>query len=327
MKHLAPTTTPVLYIPDSVDFMSFGLQDVRVALYTANGGRNIHMLREVGVHHVFIGHGDSDKTASSNPFSKVYTEIWVAGAAGRDRYRRANVGIHDDDIVEVGRPQLAGIDTYSGQVGEELTILYAPTWEGWTRDPAQAQSSVVRTGPKLVDRLVAMPGVRVLYKPHPLTGKVSKAVAAADKRIRAMIAGAGGPHQVIVGAEPTLYECFNMADVLVGDVSSVVSDFITSYKPYVVANLTSMTDDDFRNAYPSTAAAYLLDPAAKQIDTILDLIRGHDPLAPERRELKHYLLGPDEPDALSRFTAAVDAAYEQAVDRWPIRPTLTATVG
>jgi hypothetical protein len=31
--------------------------------------------------HVFIGHGDSDKQASFNPFSRVYDEVWVAGAA------------------------------------------------------------------------------------------------------------------------------------------------------------------------------------------------------------------------------------------------------
>ena len=67
-------------IPDPVDFMTFTLPDVRVAMYTANVGKTIHMLREPGVQHVFIGHGDSDKTASFNPFSKVYSEIWVAGA-------------------------------------------------------------------------------------------------------------------------------------------------------------------------------------------------------------------------------------------------------
>ena len=42
--------------------------------------------------HVFIGHGDSDKLASVNPFSKVYDEVWMAGRRGprplRHRRRR-----------------------------------------------------------------------------------------------------------------------------------------------------------------------------------------------------------------------------------------------
>jgi hypothetical protein len=328
MQLLAPTTTPVVCIPGSVDFMTFALPDIRVAMYTANVGKTIHMLREPGVRHVFIGHGDSDKSASSNPFSKVYSEIWVAGEAGRDRYRRANVGIHDEDIIEVGRPQLDGIDVFTGAVPADVTVLYAPTWEGWTNDPAH--TSVVRTGPALVERLVALPGVRVVYKPHPLTGTVSKAAAGADERIRATVTRAAArpgaaAHRIAVGPKPTLYDCFNDADVLVADISSVLTDFIESQKPYVVANLTGLTDDDFREAFPSASAAYLLDPAAEQVGAVLDLVRGGDPLAEQRRTLKHYLLGPDEPSAQERFAAAVDAAHDRAVALCPVRPTLSVT--
>jgi hypothetical protein len=328
MQLLGPTTTPVVCIPGSVDFMTFAMPDVRVAMYTANVGKTIHMLREPGVQHVFIGHGDSDKSASSNPFSKVYTEIWVAGEAGRDRYRRANVGIHDEDIMEVGRPQLDGIEQFTGELPAEVTVLYAPTWEGWTNDPAH--TSVVRTGPALIERLVALPGVRVVYKPHPLTGSVSKAAVTADERMRATIARAkaragSAAHTVAVGPSPTLYECFNDAHILVADISSVLTDFIESQKPYVVPNLTGLSDDDFRAAFPSVSGAYLLDPAAEQIGAILDLIRGDDPLAGDRRTLKRYLLGPDEPSAQERFAAAVDAAYDRAVALCPVRPTLSVT--
>jgi hypothetical protein len=328
MRQLRPCRTPVLCIPDSVDFMTFALPDVRVALYTANVGKTIHMLREPGVRHVFIGHGDSDKSASANPFSKVYSEIWVAGEAGRDRYRRANIGIHGDDIMEVGRPQLSGIASHTGPIpGGELTVLYAPTWEGWTNDPAH--TSVIRTGPRLVEQLLALPDVRVIYKPHPTTGSVSSAAAASDARIRESIARASRPgaprHEVAVGISPGLYDCFNACDVLVADISSVLTDFMESQKPYVVPNLTGLDDDAFRAAFPSASAAYLLDPAAEQIGATLDLIRASDPLAARRHDLKHYLLGPDDPDALTRFIAAVDAAYDRAVALCPVRPTLAAT--
>jgi hypothetical protein len=315
---LAPTSLPVICIPGAVEFMSFSLPDVRVALYTANVGKTIHMLREPGVRHVFVGHGDSDKTASFNPFSKVYSEIWVAGEGGRDRYRRAAVGIRDDEIVEVGRPQLGSIRVVTDRIGDRvLTVLYAPTWEGWTADPAH--TSLMRTGPALVERLVGFANVRVIYKPHPFTGTVSAEAEAADAAIRSIIARAGGSHLTVVGPSPTLYECFNDADLLIADISSVLTDFIYSEKPYVVANLSGMSEAAFRKKFPSVGMAYLLDPAAERIGAILDLVRDSDPLAPERHELKRYLLGPDEPDAMTRFAAAVDAAYTRAVSIAPTR--------
>jgi CDP-glycerol glycerophosphotransferase (TagB/SpsB family) len=199
----------------------------------------------------------------------------------------------------------------------DLTVLYAPTWEGWTNDPAH--TSLVRTGPKLIERLVACANVRVIYKPHPFTGTVSNDAAGADARIRASLSRAGGNHRTVVGASPTLYECFNQADLLVADISSVLSDFIFSEKPYIVPNLTGQSEDAFRTAYPTAGSAYLLDPAADQIEAVLDLIRHNDPLVADRRKLKHYLLGPDEPDAVTRFAAAVDAAYNRAVELTPVR--------
>ena len=58
-------------------------------------------------------------------------QVWVAGQAGRDRYLRAGVGVRDDDIVEVGRPQLADLSQAGeGTAGPLRTVLYAPTWEG-----------------------------------------------------------------------------------------------------------------------------------------------------------------------------------------------------
>lgn len=318
LADLAPTTLPVVCIPDAVDFMSFSLPEVRVAMYTANVGKTIHMLREPGVQHVFIGHGDSDKTASFNPFSRVYSEVWVAGPAGRERYRKAGVGVRDEDIIEVGRPQLEGINIATELIGaRELTVLYAPTWEGWTGDPAH--TSLIRTGPPLVERLVGFDNVRVIYKPHPFTGTVSNDAATADAKIRGALARAGGKHKTVIGRSPTLYDCFNDADLLIADISSVLSDFIYSQKPYVVPNLSGLTEDQFRDQYPSAGQAYLLDPAAQRIGAILDLVRDTDPMAAGRRELKHYLLGPDEPDAMTRFAAAANAAFERAVALNPVR--------
>lgn len=400
MPLLGRTSTPVVCVPGGADLMNFELPDLRVALYVSNVGKNIHLLRVPGVKHVFIGHGDSDKQASFNPFSKVYDEVWVAGPAGRDRYRRAQVGVPDSKIVEVGRPQLSPVRTapVAGTVGPMPTVMYAPTWEGWTED--LHHTSVAAMGVDIVATLLAYaPEIRLLYKPHPLTGVRDPATLRAHERIVAMIekaaaerraggtgarsaaAGAGaedtgtasreaslllteldrkiaglpgagsGPgdeartareagladpaaaahrlaewdnlqrqwnevywdsegwwrHRVVTGSRPTLYDCFNQADLLITDISSVVADFVASQKPYVVTNVSGFSDEHFRAEYPSASAAYLLNGDCSELSTILTNIReGSDAMATRRRELKAYLLGPDRPEAAIRFNAAVN---------------------
>ncbi len=314
---LADTRLPVICVPSGVDFMNLDYGSVRVALYTANVGANIHMLREPGMKHVFVGHGDSDKQASVNPYSKVYDEVWVAGTAGRERYARAAVGVRDDDIVEVGRPQLAGVHTFGAEsVERPFTVLYAPTWEGWLDDDPY-HTSLVLMGERIVKGLLeSRPAVRLIYKPHPLTGSRSKEARAVHERIVARIRAAGGDpdatsldgtrHLVVTGRTPALFDCFNQTDLLVSDVSSVVSDFVQSQRPYVVANPSGLPEDEFRREYPTSRAAYLLSRDCGELEKILALTRaGDDPMTEARRELKTYLLGPDEPNPMERFRAEV----------------------
>ncbi|MFD8225293.1 hypothetical protein ACFV16_14105 [Streptomyces massasporeus] len=384
LNNLAPTTVPVICVPGGVHLMNMDLSTVRVALYAANVGKNIHLLRVPTIKHVFIGHGDSDKLASVNPYSKVYDEVWTAGRAGRDRYAIADVGVRDDDIVEVGRPQLAPIQTWQGvPEGRIPTVLYAPTWEGWDGNPGN--TSVVLAGENIVRQLVqADPPVRVLYKPHPFTGNVSKEAGAAHKRITALVqkaaaeraintrfiadtaaqaqakaeleriearlaqlSGSGGDrgdeavatrdglidvarheevarlraewndaywrsfpsweHRVITGAEPRLYDCFNVSDAMVSDISSVVSDFIASGKPYAVTDSAEVGVEEFKRNNTAVRAAVILSNSAAELGELLGAVRAPeaDPLAEDRKELKQYLLGPDEPTSLEQFNTAV----------------------
>ncbi|KOG18782.1 hypothetical protein [Streptomyces viridochromogenes] len=387
LNNLAPTTVPVICVPGGVHLMNLDLSNVRVALYAANVGKNIHLLRVPTMRHVFIGHGDSDKLASVNPYSKVYDEVWTAGRAGRDRYAIADVGVRDDDIVEVGRPQLAPIQTWQGvPEGRIPTVLYAPTWEGWDGNPGN--TSIVLAGENIVKKLVAAdPPVRVLYKPHPFTGTVSKEAGAAHRRITALVQqaateratdprftadaatqtaakaelariearlaelagkangnGKGGDeaeatrdglvdvarheeaarlraewnaaywrsfpdheHRVITGAEPRLYDCFNVSDAMVSDISSVVSDFIASGKPYAVTDSAELGVEEFKRQNTAVRAATILSNSAAELGELLGAVRdpSADPLAEDRGDLKRYLLGPDEPTSIDQFNTAV----------------------
>ncbi|MEV6404814.1 hypothetical protein AB0M58_17960 [Streptomyces bobili] len=384
MEKMAPTTVPVICVPGGVHLMNMDLSMVRVALYAANVGKNIHLLRVPTMKHVFIGHGDSDKLASVNPFSKVYDEVWTAGRAGRDRYAIADVGIRDEDIVEVGRPQLAPIEPWQGTPEDRIpTVLYAPTWEGWDDDPGN--TSILLAGVNIVKKLVtAEPPVRVLYKPHPFTGSRSAKARAAHQRITALVKKAAAEraadprftadpaaqakakaeltrlkarldglslafdekadeavtsrdglvdmrkhqeaarlrtdwndaywrsfpsyeHRVITGTEPRLYDCFNASEAMVSDISSVVSDFIASGKPYAVTDSAELGAEEFRRQNTAVRAAVILTNDAAGVEQLLDAVRdpAADPLAADRKELKEYLLGPDAPTSIERFDAAI----------------------
>src|SRR4051812_16907319 len=276
------TKAPVACIVNPIDLMNFSLPDVRLAMYVANVGKNIHLLRVPGTQHVFIGHGDSDKQASVNPFSKAYDEVWVAGPAGRERYARAQVGVRDENIREVGRPQLGPIAIATADGPKQVRrVLYAPTWEGWTNDPSH--TSLVLLGPETIRHLVAHNAeVVVTYKPHPLTGTRDPNATRAHEEIVTTIENANRDrpadkrHRIVVAATPTLYECFNDSDLLISDISSVVADYVQSQKPYVVTNPAGLDDAEFRTTYPTSSAAYLLGPDAAAIDDVIDLIERED---------------------------------------------------
>ncbi|GAA1757194.1 hypothetical protein [Luedemannella helvata] len=188
VPRIAPTHLPILCVPTPADVQGLALPDARVVFYVANAAKNIHMLRRVGVRHVFINHGESDKAANANRFTRVYDAVWVAGPAGRGRYGLTNGAVTDDMIVEVGRPQTAGIEP---AVPHErpFTVLYAPTWEGVSA--SQAFSSVLPAGEAIVTALLSLnPAVRIIYKPHPLTGSRVPAAGQASRRIAALIARA-----------------------------------------------------------------------------------------------------------------------------------------
>ncbi|MEU1933637.1 hypothetical protein ACH49O_02450 [Streptomyces coeruleorubidus] len=392
VQKIAATDIPIVCLPKVSTLMRLEHSTLQVLIHPSNSGKTSQVLRIPTIRHTFVNHGESDKLSSCNPYAKAYDEVWVAGPAARERYALAEVGVEDKDVVETGRPQLDAVRPYAGPPagprggaadGHFTTVLYAPTWEGWDGNPGN--TSVIAAGENLVRALLADPGVRLLYKPHPLTGSVDPRAGAADLRIRELIRAANrertgarrptvGPelarlteeldrltttafrtgadtvermrvqsapepgraeavarataaweeaywaslpeseHQIITDARPALYSCFNVADLLISDVSSVISDFLASEKPYAVANTSGLPEEAFRTAFPTVAAATVLTPDAAGMPDLLETVRHpeKDDLAQARAALKLRLLGPADPPSQERFNAAVRALCEEA---------------
>jgi hypothetical protein len=170
-------------------------------------------------------------------------------------------------------------------------------------------TSVFRAGADTVERML------VQSAPEPGRAEaVARATAAWEEAYWASLPE--GEHQIITDARPTLYSCFNVSDLLISDVSSVISDFLASAKPYAVANTSGLPEDAFRAAFPTVVAATVLTPDAAGVPGLLDAVRHpeRDELAEARAELKLRLLGPAEPSSQERFNDAVRALCGAARD-------------
>ncbi|MFF4490974.1 hypothetical protein ACFY0F_31685 [Streptomyces sp. NPDC001544] len=389
VRKIASTDIPIVCLPKVADLMRLEQSTLKMLIHPSNSGKTSQVLRIPTIKHAFVNHGESDKLSSCNPYAKAYDEVWVAGPAARERYALAAVGVDDRDVVEIGRPQLDVIEPYRGApAGAYTTVLYAPTWEGWDGNPGN--TSVIEAGENIVRALLADPGVRLLYKPHPLTGSVDPRAGAANARIKEMIrdanavraaehaderpdpsvaaelaartaelerlttssfragaddaermllqgvpeAGRGAAvaaataaweaaywasfpaweHRIVTGARPNVYACFNVADVLVSDVSSVISDYLESEKPYAVANTSGLAEADFRETFPTVRAGAVLTPDASGIPALLESVRNpeRDTYASARAELKLHLLGPSDPPSVARFNDAARALCAEA---------------
>ncbi|MFV2145939.1 MULTISPECIES: CDP-glycerol glycerophosphotransferase family protein [Isoptericola] len=289
--------------------------DVRLALYVNHSPQNFTMLSFGGLVHVSLLHGDSDKTVSVSNQHKAYDLVFVAGQAAVDRFAR-NLPYFDAAArcVPVGRPQLdvLGPDPVSRAAAERSTVLYAPTWEG--ANPSVAYGSVDVLGPELARAVVADPGLRLLYRPHPLTGVRSPAYAAADAEVREVVetAAAADPsrgHEVRTTGE--MAATFAEADVLVCDISAAATEWLPTLRPLVVTDVAA--------PWATVATTPLLQVAPRlRVDGIEDvagLLRTattQDPAREERRRLVEYYLGDVTPGAsLERFVAACEAAIER----------------
>ena len=224
-SNLAPigkTTLPVIYAPATRDVERFVLPTVKLAIYVANSGRNVHLLREPAIKHVFLNHGDSDKATSANPVSRVYDEVWVAGEAAIDRYAAAGVKIPRERFAAIGRPQVDGLPVGPRKDRDVPRVLYAPTWEGIYEEVNY--SSLEVAGATIVASILReRPDIAVIFKPHPATGAWRREMSAARRRVERLLRQSRGrARHIVVGPdeELSLNDCFGMSDVLISDVSS-----------------------------------------------------------------------------------------------------------
>jgi hypothetical protein len=275
------------------DFDALVVPSIKAMFYVQNAWRNAAFMEHKEITHVWLNHGDSDKPANFNPRHATYDVLVVCGQAGIDRYERHGIHVDPHKFEILGRPQASGVEPARGPISERepKVVLYAPTWQGLN---AAVNFSSLEKGPRIVEALLER-GATVIFRPHPLSHRwrIRRAVIAKIHAILAADRAATGREHVWGDqAEKTwgVVECANHADALISDVSSVVSDFLQSEKPYCMTSMHGPVDE-FRAEFSVAETGYVLLGDLSNLDAVLEDLLEKDPLAQARSERKRYVLG------------------------------------
>lgn len=289
------TSAPVILRVGLEDLDPIVCPSLKVVFYANTAVRNSHMIRFPKLTHIQLNHGDSDKIASVSPTFRQYDKNFVAGQAAIDRFAKHGVLTRADQFEIVGRPQLENVAPASGPIADvaQPTVLYSPTWSGFYED---SDYSSLSAGPAIVTALLEKE-CRVIFRPHPYARRHKGNAAACDAVIALLEADAkasGRAHMwgPLAETEMSVADCFNAADAMVSDVSSLVSDFLSSGKPFAMAAV-SAHGEAFAEEFPLAAAAYVFDVMGGEavgLDEILLDLLGADSLAPRRHEMRDYYL-------------------------------------
>lgn len=285
-------------------------RDVRVVLYVNQVESNFRMLRFADPVHIQIGHGESDKAPSVSNQHKAYDLVFVGGPAGQERLGSGLRGFDAGQrTVPIGRPQLD--HDYPGAPDwardERLRVWYAPTWEG--DRPSLAYGSLASHGLGIVEALLSDPLIRVIYRPHPRTGLMSPAHAAADRKIRSLLAQDGARHVIDDGSYGWQWK---FADACVTDISAVAYDWLATGKPLVITAPVAVKAYRPRSALLERLPQLRAEDAGRVVSWLHALGLGLDQPAKDGRlvELARYYFGETADQASSRrFAAAIEQAY------------------
>jgi hypothetical protein len=286
----ALTDVPLLLCTSGEQVERTVVPSLRSVLFVNTALRNAHYLRFNGIRSIQLNHGDSDKPASATRQFRAFDRNLVAGQAAVDRFAHYGVHMPHKLLRIVGRPQVEGVRRVEVPVSGDHTVLYAPTWSGFFGD---SNLSSLPVGEAMVKALLAR-GCTVIFRPHAFTVRNAALSAAAD-RVRALLAAdaaaTGRAH--IYGAraetEMSVFDCFNASDAMVADVSSIVSDYLYSEKPFAMVAV-GIAPKDFEQAYPVAKASYVVDPGLP-FDEPFDAMLGADPLRETRQQSRRYYLG------------------------------------
>jgi CDP-glycerol glycerophosphotransferase (TagB/SpsB family) len=287
------TDVPVVEARGIADVDALVVPSLKAAFYVNASSGNGALVRFQHLTHIYLGHGDSDKPPSYNPTHAMYDQIFAAGPAATRRYAAHGVRIPPEKFTIVGRPQVENVKQSTTPIADapQPTVLYAPTWRGHVEETMLYS---LPAGEHIVSALLAR-GATVIFRPHPFSYDFGED-AVAIERIKSLLEAdrrkTGRPHLWGAAAEKdrSILDCINDSDAMVSDVSSVVSDYLFSGKPFAMIAVPA-EPAAFVVEYPVARASYVIRADLADLDSQLDQMLSADPLAAQRADIRADYLG------------------------------------
>jgi hypothetical protein len=283
----------------------YAASDAKVVLYCNNSMLNFHSLIDARKLHVHINHGESDKQSMASNNAKAYDRVFVAGQAAVQRYVAELLELDVAKLVRIGRPQLDLRPPAVLEPSERRTVLYAPTWEGDA--DYNDYTSVDTVGPDIVRAVLSLPGVRLVYKPHPkVTTSTAPAVVAGHRAILDLVAAAGDPHCAVTSGDilAVIPDC----DAMITDVSSVGLDwlYLRTDRPIFITDRHHDAERLRREVPVSRCADVLADVDAAELAALVAARLDQDEHHLARVAMRHHYFDDHQVgDSTARFVAAV----------------------
>jgi hypothetical protein len=270
----------------------YGELDAKVVLYCNNSMRNFQSLLDGRKMHVHINHGESDKQSMASNNAKAYDRVFVAGEAAVQRHAAGLLEFDTGRLVRIGRPQLDLRPAPLLTPTSRRTVLYAPTWEGDAE--YNDYTSVDVMGPAIVRAILAVPDVRLVYKPHPkVTTSLTPSVYDAHQEILRLVAEAAqldpaaGHEQILRG---DILAVMPDCDAMVTDVSSVGLDwlYLRTDKPIFLTD-RHQDPERLREEVPVSRCADVVDDSnLAELTALLTLRLEHDEHHLARVAMRHH---------------------------------------
>ena len=307
----ARTHLPV-HVAETLEALTelYAALDPRVVLYCNNSPQNFDSLLDGRRLHVHVNHGESDKQSMASNNAKAYDRVFVAGEAAVQRYVTGLLEFDARRLVRVGRPQLDLSRTPLVEPSPRRTVLYAPTWEGDA--DYNDYTSVDTLGASIVEAVLALPDVRLVYKPHPkVTTSRTPAVSAGHQDVLRLLeeaaqADPGAGHVAVL--EGDILAVMPACDAIITDVSSVGLDWLYLHTDRPVFLTDRHGDlDALREQIPISRCADVVDHTG--IGGLTDLLRlrlDRDEHQLARMAMRHHYFDDlHVGESTTRFLAAV----------------------
>ncbi|CBT75543.1 MAG TPA: CDP-glycerol--glycerophosphate glycerophosphotransferase [Glutamicibacter sp.] len=265
----------------------------QLVIYVNNSRTNFQSLEHPRPVHVHVNHGESDKVSMVSNKAKAYDRVFVAGPAAIDRHRQRLIDFGLDKLLVTGRPQLDIEFDPLVEPSNRKTVMYAPTWQGENED--NNYTSMDLYGREIVQALLADPGNRVIYKPHPrILDTRDLEVKAAHEAICSLIAKANS-----VGADHEFFDSgnilamFDSVDAMITDVSSVGLDFLylCPEKPLILTD-RRQNEDQLAIDAPISRSCPIINLVTKEsLGSLLPVWIEDDEMARMRLESREFYFG------------------------------------